>query len=199
MRKWPCWARVRLAGSLWWWTAGTRGHCSVWYYRTPWGALWGAWRLHREEEAACALCHGTGVIMSPGCDCGSGPESPCEAFCATVQCPNDCPLAESREEARRVWRAYWPAQPGDDKAMIILLGQSTTGVPAADDAFMQAVYRQLDAMSLPGDGHFDVEAAMDRFRAGMRKMDEDPAERARIERLAEGTDRLMRDLGDDAG
>ncbi len=44
-RRLPCWARVRPAG-LRWWMAGTPGHCSAWYYRTPWMALRAARRLH---------------------------------------------------------------------------------------------------------------------------------------------------------
>lgn len=37
---------------------------------------------------------------------------------------------------------------------------------------------------LPGDPPFDVEAGLRRFRAGIAKMNSDPAERARIEELA---------------
>lgn len=32
------------------WNAGRQGHCAVWAYPTPWGALWGAWRLHRTRK-----------------------------------------------------------------------------------------------------------------------------------------------------
>jgi hypothetical protein len=69
----------------------------------PWHALLG-----------CRICHGTGVIMSPGCDCGAGPYSPCEAHCSTVLCPHGCTIAESRDAASSVWEQHWPGreQPG---------------------------------------------------------------------------------------
>lgn len=31
------------------WNAGKPGHCAVWAYPSLWGALWGAWRLHRSR------------------------------------------------------------------------------------------------------------------------------------------------------
>jgi hypothetical protein len=52
---------------------------------------------------------------------------------------------------------------------------------------MTAVYRQLDGLSL-------AEAAVERFRDGLRRMDADPAERERIKRLAA---RALRDLEDE--
>ena len=66
-----------------------------------------------------------------------------------------------------------------------------------DNAFMQAVYRQLDELDEAGARveSYDAEAALERFRAGLRRMDEDPDELERIERLVKGTERLYRDLG----
>lgn len=39
-----CWGRLRYYRGLW--SAGTEGHCRVWAYRTPLGALRGARELH---------------------------------------------------------------------------------------------------------------------------------------------------------
>jgi hypothetical protein len=57
MKSWRqrnCWARLpRPNGGRWWipgagaWGGGTPGRCAVWYCRTPWGAVWGAWKLHQ--------------------------------------------------------------------------------------------------------------------------------------------------------
>lgn len=44
-----CWLRLRPVG-FFWWRAGNPGHCAVWYYATPWGALRGARRLHRRMK-----------------------------------------------------------------------------------------------------------------------------------------------------
>lgn len=50
MKTWRernCWARwPRLASDKRSWHGGTSGHCATWYCRTPWGAAWGAWKLH---------------------------------------------------------------------------------------------------------------------------------------------------------
>lgn len=210
MSRWPCWARVRPAGALWLWTAGTQGHCAVWYCRTPWGALWGARRLHLTGRRPCRLCHGTGVLMSPDCDCGAagitgiawGPHEP---WCATAPCPRKCPMAASRDEARAVWRDWWPKR--ERPLMLLTIEDTRVDIPVPYIR-MTEVYRRLEEQGyltaeLAGfgtDGELDdlgpflailqaeepgdVQRRMERFRAGMRKMDEDPAERERIERLA---------------
>jgi hypothetical protein len=117
-------------------------------------------------------------------------------------------MAESREAAMRVWRLYWPPEdrltlPGmvsvDELGQAIQarreeLAAGLRPLVIPDDRFMQAAWRQLGEMPPQGEP-FDVEAALERFRAGMRRLHEDPAEQARIDRLAEGTDRIIRDLG----
>jgi hypothetical protein len=62
----------------------------------PWHALFG-----------CRICHGTGVIITKGCDCGSGPWSPHESLCGTVQCPHKCRIAPTKDDALKVWRRHW--------------------------------------------------------------------------------------------
>lgn len=51
MKSWRernCWARwPRLASDRRSWHGGTSGHCATWYCRTPWGAVWGARKLHQ--------------------------------------------------------------------------------------------------------------------------------------------------------
>lgn len=56
----------------------------------------------------CGICHRTGVIIAPECDCGTGPWSPHEEHCATVPCPRYCRVTDTRDEALDAWRRYWP-------------------------------------------------------------------------------------------
>lgn len=284
MSRWPCWARVRPAGALWLWTAGTQGHCAVWYCRTPWGALWGARRLHLTGRRPCRLCHGTGVLMSPDCDCGAAGVTgiawgPHEPWCATAPCPRKCPMAASRDEARAVWRDWWPRR--ERPLMLLTIEDTRVDIPVPEVIGMTEVYRRLAvqgyltaelagfgtdgelddlgpflalaksitplspawwrqeaeaqdsshrvpgdimeallrkaeedpaaaaaawwkagqqgeppieelvAMCCPEESAEEQEARIERFRAGMRKMDEDPAERQRIERLVAETDQYF--------
>lgn len=55
----------------------------------------------------CTICHRTGVVMQPGCDCGASWASTHEAWCSTVPCPEDCPVAATKDDALRVWAARW--------------------------------------------------------------------------------------------
>jgi hypothetical protein len=52
LRPWlqrNCWARLPRPRSLAVWNAGTPGCCAVWSYRTPWGAVAGAFGLHERK------------------------------------------------------------------------------------------------------------------------------------------------------
>jgi len=55
----------------------------------------------------CHECHGTGVVMSRGCDCGGSPYTGHEEFCATMPCPHGCTIAQTRDDALAVWCAVW--------------------------------------------------------------------------------------------
>jgi hypothetical protein len=46
-----CWLRLRPMGIMNW-RGGQRGHCAVWGYATPLGALRGSRRLHRQQRGS---------------------------------------------------------------------------------------------------------------------------------------------------
>jgi hypothetical protein len=129
-------------------------------------------------------------------------------------------MAASRDEARAIWRDHWPVREGrmlllreDDTRTDIPAYDPVLGISGEDDAFMRSLYRQVNGhlrAELAGfdtkeslekfmailrqEGDAETERRLERFREGMRKMDADPAERERVERLAA---EALRDLEDE--
>jgi hypothetical protein len=121
-------------------------------------------------------------------------------------------MAASRDEARAIWRDHWPVREG--RMLLLRIDDTRTDIPVARGS-MTELYRRLEegghlTADLAGfgsdaeleqfmailrqEGDAETERRLERFREGMRRMDANPAERERIERLAA---EALRDLEDE--
>jgi hypothetical protein len=121
-------------------------------------------------------------------------------------------MAASRDEARAIWRDHWPVREG--RMLLLRIDDTRTDIPVPRGS-MTELYRRLEegghlTADLAGfgsdaeleqfmailrqEGDAETERRLERFREGMRRMDANPAERERIERLAA---EALRDLEDE--